>query len=105
MKICFYTEGHIGDLLNPLPVILYNAYLSYFCKFIISRLSEPPMFSCMHTKNVSDPSKVLITQIHNDVELWYNKNIYRAENIRSTSTQNSLRYLISFFLHIFLHNE
>jgi len=21
MKICFYTEGHIGDLLLPLPII------------------------------------------------------------------------------------
>ena len=76
--------------------ILYNAYLSYFCKFIISRLSGPAMFSCMHTKNVSDPSKVLITQIHNDVELWYNKNIYRAENIRSISTQNSFEILNKF---------
>ena len=50
----------------------------------------------MHTQNVSDPSKVLITQIHNDVELWYNKNIYRAENIRSISTQNSFEILNKF---------
>lgn len=75
--------------------ILYNAYLSNYCKYIVGRVSGPYMFSGMHNMNVLDDEKIIISQInsHMGVETFYNKKIYKAKNIQSASTDATFEIL------------
>lgn len=72
--------------------ILYNAYLSKYCNFLVGRVSGPFMFSSMHNMNVLDDKKIIISQhngcggLNDDLEIFYNKKIYKANNIHSKST-------------------
>lgn len=75
--------------------ILYNAYLSKYCKYLGGRVSGPYMFSSMHNMNVLDDDKIIISQInsHKGVETFYNKDIYKAKNIQSASTADTFEIL------------
>lgn len=75
--------------------ILYNAYLSNYCKYIGGRVSGPYMFSAMHNMNVLDSEKIIVSQInsHMGVETFYNKKIYKAKNIQSASTSSTFEIL------------
>lgn len=91
-KNLYYTPdvfgGHKCD-------ILYNAYLSNYCKYIAGRVSGPYMFSAMHNMNVLDSDKLIISQINSNqgVETFYNKKIYKAKNIQSASTGHTFDIL------------
>jgi hypothetical protein len=75
--------------------ILYNAYLSNYCRYICGRVSGPYMFSSMHNMNVLDNEKIIVSQInsHMGVETFYNKKIYKAKNIQSASTADTFKIL------------
>jgi hypothetical protein len=75
--------------------ILYNAYLSNYCKYIGGRVSGPYMFASMHNMNVLDDEKIIISQINSymGVETFYNKQIYKAKNIQSASTDATFEIL------------
>jgi len=75
--------------------ILYNAYLSQYCKYIGGRVSGPYMFSSMHNMNVLDKEKTIISQINSymGVETFFNKDIYKAKNIQSASTDATFQIL------------
>lgn len=75
--------------------ILYNAYLSKYCKYLAGRISGPYMFSAMHNMNVLDNNKIIISQINSykGVETFYNKDIYKAKNIQSASTADTFAIL------------
>lgn len=77
--------------------ILYNAYLSKYCKYLGGRVSGPYMFASMHNMNVMDNEKIIISQInsYNGVETFYNKTIYTAQNIQSESTDHTFKILNS----------
>jgi len=77
--------------------ILYNAYLSKFCKYSVARISGPPMFAIMHNDFVLDEKRILISQINSGggVETFYNKSIYKVTNVQSGSSSESFQMLTS----------
>lgn len=92
IKNLHYTPDVFGRYKTD---ILYNAYLSKYCKYIGGRVSGPYMFSSMHSMNVLDPEKIIVSQINSymGVETFYNKKIYKAKNIQSESTANTFEIL------------
>ena len=88
----YYTPDVFG---NHSCDILYNAYISQYCKYIAGRVSGPYMFASMHNMNVLDNEKIIISQInsHMGVETFFNKSIYKAKNIQSASTNATFQIL------------
>jgi hypothetical protein len=91
----FYTPDVFGNFSSD---ILHNSYLSIFCDIIVGRFSGAAVASSMHDANVKNVNKILITQtqdnVHKaDLEVYFNKKLYKATNIHSHTTKESFDIL------------
>jgi len=74
--------------------ITHNAYLSLYCDVIVGRANGPYMYAAMHNDNVLQDNKVIIGQ-HNgndrkdDLEIYFNRGIYKARNILAKNTKET----------------
>jgi len=74
--------------------ITHNAYLSLYCDVIVGRANGPYMYAAMHNDNVLRDNKVIIGQ-HNgndrkdDLEIYFNRGIYKARNILAKNTKET----------------
>lgn len=78
--------------------IFHNAYLSTFCDIIVGKNSGAFVAISMHDNNVKDSQKVLISQtqdnVHKkDLEIYFNKKLYKAKNIHTNLTKESFDIL------------
>jgi hypothetical protein len=78
--------------------IFHNAYLSTFCDIIVGKNSGAFVAISMHDSNIIDPQKVLISQtqdnVHKkDLEIFFNKKLYKAKNIHTNFTKDSFDIL------------
>ena len=74
--------------------LVHNAYLSTFCDIIVARNSGAFQAISMQNKNVLDENKIFITQTQDnthkpDLECFYNRTIYNAENIHTRVSQET----------------
>ena len=80
--------------------ITHNAYLSLYCDVIVGRANGPYMYAAMHNDNVLQDNKVIIGQ-HNgndrkdDLEIYFNRGIYKARNILAKNTKETFDTLES----------
>ena len=80
--------------------ITHNAYLSLYCDVIVGRANGPYMYAAMHNDNVLRDNKVIIGQ-HNgndrkdDLEIYFNRGIYKARNILAKNTKETFDTLES----------
>ena len=74
--------------------IIHNSYLSLYCDIIIGRANGPFMYAAMHNNNILNKDKVIIGQ-HNgndrkdDLEIYFNRSIYKASNIHTKLTKDT----------------
>ena len=78
--------------------IFHNAYLSTFCDIIVGKNSGAFVAISMHDNNIKDSQKVLISQtqdnVHKkDLEIYFNKKLYKAKNIHTNLTKESFDIL------------
>jgi hypothetical protein len=78
--------------------IFHNAYLSTFCDIIVGKNSGAFVAISMHNNNVTNPNKVFISQtqdnVHKkDLEIYFNKKLYKAKNIHTNLTKESFDIL------------
>ena len=74
--------------------LVHNAYLSTFCDIIVARNSGAFIAISMQNKNVLNENKTFITQTQDnthksDLECFYNRTIYKAENIHTRVSQET----------------
>jgi hypothetical protein len=87
----YYTPDIFGQYKCD---ILYNSYLSTYCSIIVGRCNGPFMFASMHNNIVSSKDKTIISQINNnchkdDLEIFYNRKVYKAKNIHSRTSKQT----------------
>lgn len=90
-----HTPSIFGDHSSD---ILHNAYLSTFCNIIVGKNSGAYVAISMHNDNVKNPDKILISQtqdnVHKkDLEIYFNKKLYKAKNIHTNLTTQSFDIL------------
>lgn len=93
----FYTPSIFGELRCD---IMQNSYISLFCDIILGRANGPFMFAAMHNSNVLNKNKLIIGQ-HNgnhhkdDLEINFNRSIYKARNIHTKTSRETFGVLES----------
>ena len=80
--------------------ITHNAYLSLYCDVIVGRANGPYMYAAMHNDNVLRDNKVIIGQYNgndrkDDLEIYFNRGIYKARNILAKNTKETFDTLES----------
>ena len=74
--------------------IIHNSFLSRYVDIIVGRVSGPFMYASMHTKNIKDENKIIISQ-HNgndrkdDLETYFNRSICKSRNIHTKTTKDT----------------